>query len=413
MYSAFLLIFTLQACSPLQPYQSDSKDEINQVAARLASEMAEFMTMDGKIGFAVFPLFFESHSCLLGEKLATCVQKRIRELKPEAEAVISEQEMESILDSISIQNTDPFDQDSGIPALGQLFGHRYEITGKMFPVKGAYPKGRIKCWIQVRIRDLQNGITRTSDADILTAREYLTPISGERFAMDRDKSLHMTFGYRIVDPDGLNRGIADLRELCVNDRSEVRFFAESDKDVYAYLFSVGSSGEGRLVFPNPYHPSALIRKGERVTILPETGVPHAPPFTFDREPGSERFFLVASLEPPSSDNLLEKLHGMERIRIKESAEGPYVELQKPLSARETDSLVTLMALKSLPIQREVMVRNLFNRIREGEDSGRITTRDLALRPPTVTRIDNRDAWEYMAKLMGTEILVEEFKVEHR
>jgi len=413
MYSAFLLIFTLQACSPLQPYQSDSKDEINQVAARLASEMAEFMTMDGKIGFAVFPLFFESHSCLLGEKLATCVQKRIRELKPEAEAVISEQEMESILDSISIQNTDPFDQDSGIPALGQLFGHRYEITGKMFPVKGNYAKGRVKCWIQVRIRDLQNGITRTSDAEILTAREYLTPIPGERFAMDRDKSVHMTFGYRIVDPDGLNRGIEDLRELCVNDRSEIRFFAESDKDVYTYLLSVGSSGEGRLVFPNPFHPSALIRRGERVTILPETGIPLAPPFTFDKEPGSERFFLVASLEPPSSDDLLEKLHCMERIRIHKGVEGPYVDLQPSLPARETDALVDLLNRSRKPVQRVVMIRDLFCRIRDGEDPDGITTRDLVLCPPRVTRLEDQDSWEYRASLNGTKLLVEEFTVEHR
>ena len=130
---SLLILFALQACGAPRSHhlaqEPNSTHDINRVASKLASDLAAFMKAEGKTGFAVFPICFKGHPCFLGERLATSLQKKLCDAKPRAYAVISEAEMETILDSISIQKTDPFDQESGIPALGEFYGHRYEVSG--------------------------------------------------------------------------------------------------------------------------------------------------------------------------------------------------------------------------------------------------------------------------------------------
>ena len=74
---------------------------------------------------------------------------------------------------------------------------------------------------------------------------------------------------------------------------KVRFAFESNVDGYLYVIEEGSSGQWRVLFPNPQINGGtnLIRRGQSYP------VPSSAWFVFDEQPGTERLFVLLSKEP--------------------------------------------------------------------------------------------------------------------
>ncbi|MBU0753772.1 MAG: DUF4384 domain-containing protein, partial [Planctomycetes bacterium] len=382
--------------------------DLECASSALAEEAVAFMERNESVGFLILPFQFMGVPCYLGQRLGTQVQTKIERACAQARAVLSEEELKPVLASLAAQRSDLFDEESGIPALGGLHAHRYQIMGKLTPI----PPKQTKCWVEVRIVDLQKGCYAVSETEVALSPGDLKPLQPPPYLEDESNSIRLTFGYCLKDPSRLNHGIEDIRHLNVDDHSGIRFSLAAEQPVYVYLFSVGTSGEGLLVFPNPLHPSAFLERGEAVTVPSEGASALWPDFSFQGEKGKERFYLVASLSPPSDNELLQRLDALERIRMHEEDSAPYLILPESLPREETGSLVCLLEKQRIPIEKNVMIRRLCQRIEEGAEPAAIRTKDLALRPPRIFATAQEDRWEYRAFLDGTALLIEEFTLSH-
>jgi len=381
---------------------------VEAAAGAMARRLAAAMEPETDAGFLILPLYCKGEPCLLGRRLATQLQLEIEAARPRARAV--EEDVVMIMESAAAQRTDLFDFESGIPALGGLYGHRYQIIGSIIP------RDEQTCWVEMRIVDLSTGEKNVSESTIRTFPTDLEPLRPE-IGVGRGKgTIHVKFGCLLKDPSGLNNDPAgDDFAVRVDNHSAIRFSIETEESAYVYLFTVGTSGKGYLVFPNPLHASAFLRKGEAVTIPPESTQPRWDPFHFEGPSGRERFFLVASLLPPSQVPLLKKLDKLERIRVVQTGLAPSLEFPKPVPVLEAEELTRELYRCRDLIRKGVGTRKLFELIGQGMPPEKINKRDLTTSKPHITSAADRIPLRNyrLPPLEGTDLLIEEIVIEHK
>ena len=102
----------------------------------------------------------------------------------------------------------------------------------------------------------------------------------------------------VVDPPADNKGLAVKVWTDKGNQSPTYFVGERiyisfsvTQDCYLVLYDIDSTGNVNILFPNPYHPDNLVRKG-RVYRLPSANYQHD--LVIKGPTGEEIFFAVAS-----------------------------------------------------------------------------------------------------------------------
>ena len=107
---------------------------------------------------------------------------------------------------------------------------------------------------------------------------------------------------------------------------KVRFAFESNVDGYLYVIEEGSSGQWRVLFPNPQINGGtnFIRRAQTYP------VPSSAWFVFDEQPGTERLFVLLSKEP------MRELPGLNRAVTQYATVDPAVvqRLSRELKSRD-------------------------------------------------------------------------------
>ncbi len=152
------------------------------------------------------------------------------------------------------------------------------------------PSGRIVSWGRVTIRqdDPQvNGFAQT-----VTAAEIQSSAADTRIEEDFQFLVNTLVFAQPENSDHLIEVWTDKKIYQIGDK--VTFYFRADHDSYVNLLDVGSSGQVRVLFPNPHHPDNFV-KANRIYAIPEKDsgfsiLVHGPP-------GLERIKAIATQQP--------------------------------------------------------------------------------------------------------------------
>ena len=135
----------------------------------------------------------------------------------------------------------------------------------------------------------------TSPAKPATAKELFYARTAAADAAGTSPSADVAAGlrYRLVSQlaSGQEAEVVPATRFTSGDK--VRFAFESNVDGYLYVIEEGSSGQWRVLFPNPQINGGtnFIRRAQTYP------VPSSAWFVFDEQPGTERLFVLLSKEP--------------------------------------------------------------------------------------------------------------------
>ena len=141
-------------------------------------------------------------------------------------------------------------------------------------------------------------------------RERIRPVEGKPENLDVRlvPPMHLEFWLEDAETGAVigNRGV-------VRSRRSYRFLLRTNRDVYLYIFNIGSTGKIVVLAPNPkLRRDNFVRAGELVRI------PKQMAFPLDENPGPEKIIAVASPAPlPDCQRLGEAVYANAAYRLNE------------------------------------------------------------------------------------------------
>ena len=103
--------------------------------------------------------------------------------------------------------------------------------------------------------------------------------------------LGLKYWIELVDPDGQRVEVTTDHMFRSGDRIKMRL--ETNRDGYLYLFTVGSTGRYRLLFPQPQQTGGSTLVKARTVYE----IPNGAHIKFDDHPGEERLLALLSPQP--------------------------------------------------------------------------------------------------------------------
>jgi len=134
-------------------------------------------------------------------------------------------------------------------------------------------------------------VSRTVFLSLLTAACLVVlHADGEQKLTDTGNILQFKWAFFLHDQDGRTKVIDFKDKVVVRKGDGLRIYLEPVTSVYLYLYMFDAQKQLRCIFPST--PDFYAKK-------PRTGVSHILPssekwFIMDEQPGTERFFLIAS-----------------------------------------------------------------------------------------------------------------------
>jgi hypothetical protein len=216
-------------------------------------------------------------------------------------AVAPGSERELLLSELALQLSDAFDADT-TPEIGRWLGLRWTVRLGM-----AHVGDRIL--LSATAIDLETGLSRNANADFPSrgTEDWLLPLTPDPAATRYSARV----GWTIEDPARRPLDENDFWSLEIRDGMLIRLELQTDRDVYALVYTVGSSGRGLVVFPHEARHDGYLPAGEQLTIPPEG----LEPFKFVGEPGLETFWVVFSPRPLTRVPTLASLNKAPRLSL--------------------------------------------------------------------------------------------------
>jgi hypothetical protein len=257
---------------------------LESASARLAAQLCPRLPADKVV--AVLP-FADSGGGVrrLGEKLADGIERQLLARKI---AVVDRQHLNSLLAERRFQMSEADSKEAMRIASTKLRGADLLIAGKTTEA-GQEILAHAKA-LSLRPKAGRT-LASTEDVSFPIRRVHALLWYVQRPAGGDLPPLALR--YEFVSEDA--RGQFRLRPGSpVRDRQIFKIRLQPNCDCYAYVFLYGSSGRAKVMFPHAeIKPDNLLRGGVEYEV-PEGGTKW---YAFDRQPGRETFYLVASYTP--------------------------------------------------------------------------------------------------------------------
>ncbi|MFH1117694.1 MAG: DUF4384 domain-containing protein [Pseudomonadota bacterium] len=145
-----------------------------------------------------------------------------------------------------------------------------------------------------------------------------SPAEARKLSPEQVQALKLMSGIKNKNPGFKIRLWTEGEKLSYKVGEQIKFNFSAEEDCYVYIIDIrGSSGDWAVLFPNEFHKSNWVQKGQTITIPPEGAG-----FAIDVQgpAGSELIKAFASVEPMFEDlgssvnNQIENKGGFAMIR---------------------------------------------------------------------------------------------------